>query len=79
MVGANDASASYASGLMLSVHKLGAGRFLLNTLRLRDNLDTHPAADRLLLNLLRYAARDARQPVAELPTDFATQLKAMGY
>ncbi len=77
--GANDASLNYASGLMLSVHQLGAGRFILNALRIREHLGTDPAADRLLVNLLRYAARDHQQPPAELPADFDAQLQAMGY
>ncbi len=77
--GANDASLNYASGLMLSVHELGAGRFILNTLRIREHLGTDPAADRLLVNLLRDAARDAQQPWADLPVDFDAQLRAMGY
>jgi hypothetical protein len=77
--GANDASLNYASGLMLSVHQLGAGRFILNTLRIREHLGTDPAADRLLVNLLRDAARDAQQPLADLPVDFDARLQAMGY
>jgi hypothetical protein len=77
--GANDASLNYASGLMLSVHQLGAGRFILNTLRIREHLGADPAADRLLVNVLRYAARDHQQPLADLPPDFDAQLQAMGY
>jgi hypothetical protein len=77
--GANDASLNYASGLMLSVHQLGAGQFILNALRIRENLSVDPAADRLLVNLLRYASRDQQQPLAELPADFDAQLQAMGY
>ncbi|MCL5098276.1 MAG: glycoside hydrolase family 2 [Candidatus Omnitrophica bacterium] len=77
--GAIKASQDYSSGLMLSVYKLGAGRFVLNTLLIRENLGTNPVAERLLRNLLRYAARDASQPLAELPDDFAAQLKAMEY
>ena len=42
-------------------------------------LGTDPAADRLLVNLLRYAARDQQQPLADLPADFDAQLQAMGY
>ena len=64
---------------MLSVHQLGAGRFILNTLRIREHLGTDPAADRLLVNLLRYASRDQQQPLADLPADFDAQLQAMGY
>ncbi len=76
--GANDGSLNYASGLLLSVHELGAGRFVLNTLRIREHLGTDPVADRLLVNLLRYAARGQEEPVAELPADFAGQLRALG-
>jgi hypothetical protein len=77
--GGINASWGYTSGLMLAVHELGAGRFVLNTLRIRENLGRDPVAERLLRNLLRYAARDAAKPAAELPADFEPQLKAMGY
>jgi hypothetical protein len=79
VAGAIKASQDYSSGLMVAVHELGAGRFILNTLRLREHLGTHPAADRLLVNLLRYAARDHARPLAELPPDFEAQLRAFGY
>jgi hypothetical protein len=52
VAGAIKASQDYASGLMLSVHRLGAGRLVLNTLLIRENLGRHPAADRLLVNLV---------------------------
>jgi hypothetical protein len=77
--GANDASLAYSAGLMLRVDRLGGGCFILNTLRIRENLGAHPAADRLLLNLLRYGARDLRKPLLDLPADFDRQLKALGY
>jgi hypothetical protein len=57
VAGAIKASQDYASGLMLAVYKLDAGRIVVNTLLIRENLGSHPAADRLLLNLLRYASR----------------------
>ena len=69
MAGAIKASQDYASGLMVAVYNLGEGRFVLNTLRIRENLGSHPAAERLLRNMLRYAARDLEKPVAELPPD----------
>jgi hypothetical protein len=78
VAGAIKASCDYASGLMLAVHTLGEGRFVLNTLKIRENLETHPAAERLLRNMLRYAARDAAKPAAPLPVDFDKQLTAMG-
>jgi len=45
----------YACGLMLAAYQRGPGRLILNAFRLLENLDQHPAADRLLLNLIRYA------------------------
>lgn len=77
--GANDCSIAYASGLLVSVHQLGAGRFILNTLRLREHLGQHPAADRLLANLLRYASSGESGPPAALPADFTSRLQALGY
>lgn len=79
IAGAVKASQGYESGLMLSAYDLGAGRFVLNTLLIRENLGTHPAAERLLRNMLRYAARDAGKPLADLPAGFNDQLAAMGY
>ena len=72
-------NSEYVSGLHIGVWDFGAGRFIVNTLRIRENLGTDPAAERLLRNLLNYAARDLDKPVAELPADFEKQLKAIGY
>ncbi|MBN2580641.1 MAG: hypothetical protein JXB10_16770 [Pirellulales bacterium] len=79
VAGAIKASQDYSSGLMVSVYNLGAGRFVLNTLRIRESLSGNPAAERLLRNMLRYAARDVEEPVASLPADFDRQLRAMGF
>ena len=79
VAGAIKASQDYASGLMLSVYRLGEGRFILNTLRVRENLGIHPAAERLLRNMLRYAARDVHKPLADLPPGFDRQLEAIGF
>jgi hypothetical protein len=65
--------------LHIAEYPFGAGRCLINTLRIRENLSTHPAAERLLRNMLRYAAQDVQQPLAELPADFEQQLQAIGY
>jgi hypothetical protein len=65
VAGAIKASQDYASGLTVAVHELGAGRFILNTLRIRENLTTRPAAERLLRNMLNHAARDAAKPLAD--------------
>jgi hypothetical protein len=79
VAGAIKASQDYASGLTVAVYNLGAGRFILNTLQIRQNLGSHPAAERLLRNMLRYAAQNADKAPADLPADFAAQLKAMGF
>jgi len=55
MAGAIKASQDYSSGLMLAVYESDAGRFILNTLLIRENLGSNPAAERLLRNLLNYA------------------------
>lgn len=75
VAGAIKASQDYDSGLMLAVYQLGAGRIILNTMHVLENLGSHPAAERLLRNLLRYAAstRDAAAPV-ELPPNFEETL-----
>jgi hypothetical protein len=79
VAGAIYAFTAYGSGLLVSVDNLGAGRFILNTLRIRENLGRDPAAERLLRNMLRYAARDAQKPVADLPPDFDETLKKFRY
>ena len=79
IAGANKVSQDYASGLMVAEYEFGAGRFILNTLNLRDNLGTHPAAERLLRNTLRYADRDATTPLADLPSGFDVKLQEIGY
>ena len=48
----------YDSGLVLAVHKLGAGKIILNTLWIRENLGVDPVAERLLRNLLNCAKGD---------------------
>ena len=58
VAGANNTSRDYASGLLVCVVDLGAGRFILNTLRIYENLGRNPVAERLLRNMLRYAATD---------------------
>jgi hypothetical protein len=72
-------NSEYVSGLHIGVWDFGAGRFIVSTLRIRDNLGTDPAAERLVRNMLNYAARDLDKPVVDLPGDFQQQLQAIGY
>jgi hypothetical protein len=69
----------YAAGVMLGAYPLGVGKIVLNTFNLAANLDKHPAADRLVLNLVAYAAKTVKPTPAPLPTDFETTLKELGY
>ncbi len=79
IAGANNASFDYSSGLMLAEYRFGEGRFFLNTLLIRENLTNNPVAERLLRNLINYAAQDVEKPLAKLPDDIDTQLKGLGY
>lgn len=69
----------YYSGMHTAVYPLGAGWFIMNTFSVLENLGKHPAADRLVLNFLRFAARDIKESLASLPADFRDQLSALGY
>jgi hypothetical protein len=74
-----NASQPYSSGVFVGVYQLAAGRFVLNSLRVRDNLDRSLVAERLLRNLLNYAAAETKSPPADLPADFDTQLQHLGF
>jgi len=57
--GALRTSEGYASGLYVGVYRMGAGTAILNCLNIRGNLGKDPVAERLLRNLLNYAATPA--------------------
>ncbi len=69
----------YTSGLLTASYPFGAGRFLINSLQILENVDRHPAADRLLLNTINYAASLTAGPMAPLPDNFDAQLQAIAY
>ena len=73
------ARTGYVAGMIAAVYGLGAGRFAINSLRILENLDRHPAADRLLLNMIDYAAGLVAGEPASLPDDFDDQLDLFGY
>ncbi len=79
VAGATNASLGYSAGLHVAAHRLGAGSFILNSLLVRENLGSHPAAERLLRNLLLYAGRDAGKPLEDPPADLEKKLDAFGY
>ena len=78
IAGAFRTSAGYVSELMLAVYRLGAGRIILNSLRIRQALGSDPVAERLLRNMLHYAAEELDKPPVKLPANFEEQLKILG-
>jgi hypothetical protein len=63
---------------MLSVYDLKAGRFILNALRVRQELGQDPTAERLLRNMLRYA-KDLDKPVVPIQGGSDELMKSIGY
>ena len=74
-----DASFGYNSGLLLSRYNFGAGEFFLSVYPIRQRLGVDPVAERMLRNLLNYAARNISQPVSDLSVDFEEQMENFGY
>ena len=69
----------YWSGANLVIQRFGAGSIIITTLRLLENLGNHPAGDRIVLNLVSFAAVDLQKPLAPTPPDLQTQFSAGGY
>ena len=77
-VGCHRHDARQAQSLVLG-YRFGEGMFVINTLGILENVGRHPAADRLMLNLVRYAAGTTEAPLAPKPDDLAEQLTAIGF
>lgn len=71
----------YLSGIMDAGYRFGEGWFYVNTLRILENLDTNPVADRLLYNFVKHAQKQASpgKPLAGLPGDFTAKIREIGY
>lgn len=57
VAGMINTSIGYSSGLTMAVYRRGQGRFVINSLQVREHLKaeaSHPVAERLLRNLLNY-------------------------
>ncbi len=62
VAGMINTSIGYSSGLTVAVYRLGQGRLVLNSLRVRENLsveNSHPVAERLLRNMLNFAKAES--------------------
>ncbi len=79
IVGGIRAQMGYGSNVQTAAFRFGAGKFVFNTLKIRENLGKDPVAELLLRNLLKFSAPDAGKSPAPLPADFDQQLKAIGY
>jgi hypothetical protein len=80
VVGAfRNSTPDFHSELMLSVYNMGSGRFILNSLRVRQELGHDPTAERLLRNMLTYAEQNLDKPPTSLTADFDKLLETIGY
>ena len=64
----------YAAGLLFAGFRFGHGRFFINTFPILENLDIHPTADRMLINIIKYFETDVNNSLAPIPNDFEKQL-----
>jgi len=64
----------YASGVLFAGYPFGHGRFFINTFPILENIDVNPAADRMLINIVRFIENDVNKPLAQIPDDFGKQL-----
>jgi hypothetical protein len=54
VTGYHDLPDGYGCSILIGAWRSGEGRFILSTPYILENLDVHPAADQLLVNLVRY-------------------------
>jgi hypothetical protein len=69
----------YASGVLLGSYKFGAGQFFVNSFSILENVDKHPTADRLMLNLIQHAVKSTVDAPVPPPPNFQSLLKEIGF
>jgi hypothetical protein len=77
--GATRISHNYCSGIHVGIWNFGAGKFIVNTLNIIDNLHRDPAADKLLMNIIKFGTKDIDKPLEKLPADFDKMLVRIRY
>jgi hypothetical protein len=77
--GATRISHNYCSGIHVGIWNFGAGKFIVSTLNIVQNLNKDPAADRLLINIIKFGTKDNDKPLQKLPADFDKTLVSIGY
>ena len=65
------------SGVLVGEYRFGNGCLVLNGLPLLPNLDRHPAADRLLLNLIAYGLSKRKESLARATGDVEEYFRTM--
>jgi hypothetical protein len=65
----------YLGGMLVGEYAFGAGRFLLSGLPILSNLDRHPAADRLFLNLIAHARIRTAGKTSCPPADLEARIR----
>lgn len=71
-------SGGYSSGLITGLYELGNGWIMLNTLRIMENLNKNPAADRLLLNMISHSSSLKNSIFADNKDEYETILCEIG-
>jgi hypothetical protein len=77
--GATRISHNYCSGVHIGIWHFGSGKFIINTLRIVENLGSDPAADRLFRNLLRLESAALDKPMTSRPDNIDNLLVTIGY
>ncbi len=69
----------YASGVLAWFLQIWSRPVFCQYLSILENIDAHPAADRLLLNLIQYAAASVQGPAVHFAGGFRPRLAEIGY
>jgi len=72
-------SLSYDSGLLMAEYNFGAGKFIINSLKIRENIGIDPVAEKILRNLIIYGKGFAGKKSVPLNDNIDKKLKEIGY
>jgi len=78
-LGHSGAPGGYDCGVMLCSYPFRTGRFILNTFTVLEHVGKHPAAEKLLLNMINYASGLKPEQSSALPENFDELLDRIGY
>ena len=72
-------SIGYKKDQLATLRSLGLGKIVLNTFNILDNVDRHPAADGLLMNIIADAAGSVAEPLPRERADVDAALEEIGF